>query len=476
MIEGILSGSKINPEEIHKTTIKILEEIGIPIASENCLKIYDSLGCRVDYRAQKVWVGEDAVNKALSSKKPSHKIYNRNGSGFKVFGENNLLFTSGACAIRKRICPGKYGQTTLQDLEKFTVIYDFLENIDIIHTAVDANDLPQHILRTKMAATVFKNTSKPCWFLASSPRVAENLFKMGTAIRGSEKNLRQKPFFRIACAADSVLGFSKNEIETLLKCARLGIPTGCEHYPIMGLTAPLSISGALAINNANYLCAHVLKVAVDPDNQSIFPVMAGSVNMKNGEIITSSPEIWNYYLAGIKMADYYGLPSSVLVSSESKDLDMQLAFEKAMGHIISASAGANNIFDATGAMDSMNMASMEDAIIEHEFISAIKKYLKGLVTEDSNRDFDLIKRCLNNKMYFLDDAHTLNSFREFLWDTQLFSKDNFTRWAKSKNNDLEQKASHKAGTILKEYQPPELPKETIREIDLIAEQAEKEGP
>ncbi len=473
MIGKKLFSDDINPEEIHKTTIRILEEIGIPVASEKSLRIFDSLGCDVDYKTRKVRIGEEIVSRSLSPKTPFHKIYDRSGKNHKVFGKNKLLFTSGACAIKERVEGDNYTQTTLEDLKKFTILHDYFDVIDIVHTTVDANDLSQNELRTSMAATVLKNTKKSCWFLASTPQAVEDIFRMGLAIRGSEKDLRQKPFFRIACASDSVLGFSKNEIETLLRCAELGIPTGCEHYPIMGLTAPLSVSAALAINNANYLCAHVLKTSIDPKNQSIFPVLAGSVNMNNGEIITSSPEIWKYYTAGIKMADYYGLPSSALVSSESKDIDMQLAFEKSMGVIISASMGANNIFDATGAMDSMNMASMEDIVIESEFISAIKKYLEVGDMENSDRDFELIKRSLKNKMYFLDDEHTLKNFKEFLWDSDLLTRINFDNWIKSKDNSIEKKANNKANIILREHQPPELPEDIVREIDLITKQAKE---
>ncbi|GAH39500.1 unnamed protein product [marine sediment metagenome] len=103
MIERILFSDDINPEEIHKTTIRILEEIGIPVASEKSLRIFDSLGCNVDYKTQKVWIGEEIVSRSLSPKIPFHKIYGRSGKNHKVFGKNKLLFTSGACAIKERV-------------------------------------------------------------------------------------------------------------------------------------------------------------------------------------------------------------------------------------------------------------------------------------------------------------------------------------------------------------------------------------
>jgi len=461
----------MNPDNVHKTSLSILEEIGIPVDSERCLKIYDSIGCKIDHQKKKVWFREDIINNALSAAKGSHRVYNREGSSCKIFGDGNLLFTSGACAIKKRISNGNYKETSLKDLENFTILHDHLGSIDIIHTAVDANDVDQNRLRTAMAGVVFKNTDKPCWFLASHPRVAEKIFRMGITIRGSEDDLRKKPFFRIACAPNSVLGFSKDEIETLLRCSELGIPTDCEHYPIMGLTAPLSVTAALAINNANFLCALVLKKHIDPDNPSIFPILAGSTNMKSGEIITSSPEIWEYYIAGIEMADYYGLPSSVLVSSESKDLDMQLSFEKAIGTFISANAGANNIFDATGAMDSMNMASLEDALIENEFISAIKKFLDVKVNKGKENDLELIKRGLKNKMYFLDDVHTINNFKEFLWDSGLLIKENFDRWFNFKDRTIEEKARKQVKKIIDTHVPTKLSNKVIKDIDKIVEEA-----
>ena len=202
-----------------------------------------------------------------------------------------------------------------------TRIHDSYDCVDIIHTAVDPADIAQDTLRTKMAASVFRNTSKSCWFVASTSEAVEDIFSMGVAIRCSEKDLREKLFFRIGAASEAVLGFQKTEAELLMKCAEPGVPTGNEHYPIMGLTAPLSISGALSITYANYLCTHVIKTAIDHYNPSMYIVMSGSFNMRNGNIITSSPEIWQYYLAGIKMGQYYDIPTCVLLASDSKCSD-----------------------------------------------------------------------------------------------------------------------------------------------------------
>lgn len=258
-----------------------------------------------------------------------------------------------------------------------------------------------------------------------------------------------------------------------MKCAKLGIPTGNEHYPIMGLTAPLSILGALAITNANYLCAHVIKTFINSNNPSIYPVMAGSFNMKNGEIITSSPEIWLYYLAGIKLGQYYNIHTSVLVSTDSKNIDSQMAYEKAMGYLISSSAGANNIFGSTCELDAMNLASYDQIAIDLEILSSLSHYFNGFTIEQSDTDFEIIKRSLKNKMYFLDDTHTLKNYKNFIWDSEIFIKDNFLNWKGSGMTKVIDNAHKKIEEILESHFAPELPSNITKEIDNIMLDAQK---
>ena len=454
--------------DVHKTALRILEEIGIQVGSELCLGILESAGCQVDYDTEIVRLPEAVVDKALSVNRNSHRVYNRDGTSFVTFGGDNLLLTSGACQIRIKEYNSGYRDADLADLVKLTRLHDYYDCIDIVHTAVDAGELSHGNMRTQMAATLFKNTSKPCWLLASHPDAVDNIFKMASAIRGSDEDLKQKPFIRIAVAPNSVLGFQKEEAEVLMRCTELGIPADSEHYPIMGLTAPLSISGALALTAVNFLCALVLKTTINPSIPSIFPVLAGVVNMKNAEIVTSSPEIWQYYLAGIEMGRFYNLPTSIIISSDAKSLDIQMAFEKAIGHFISAGAGVSNIFDATGALDSMNLTSYEGVAVELEFFKSFSRFFKGIQPSGKENDFEIIKKGINNNLLFLDSEHTIENYREFLWNPELLIKDNFQSWLNMDSPGIIDLARIKVKEILNTHQPNQLPDKVVREIDGIA--------
>lgn len=48
--------SQIDLSEIHQTSLRILEEIGIPLPSEKALGLLESAGCKVDFDKQRVWI------------------------------------------------------------------------------------------------------------------------------------------------------------------------------------------------------------------------------------------------------------------------------------------------------------------------------------------------------------------------------------------------------------------------------------
>ncbi len=299
------------------------------------------------------------------------------------------------------------------------------------------------------------------------PRVVEDIHKMGVAIRGSGESLVKKPLFTIGASSEAVAGIQEKECEVLMRCAELGIPTDIGHYPIMGLTAPVSISGALALANANYLCGLVIKTAIDPENPSVYPVMAGSSNMKSTDVVTSSPEIWLYCLAGTKLGRFYNLPASVLVCTDSKDSDLQMAHEKSMGYLISACAGANNIRGATCEMDALDLASYEQIVIDNEMISSISHFFGNFNLEMGSIDFDIIKQSYRDKMYFLANDHTLQNYKKNLWSSEFFIKDNFQNWKRAGMPTVIALAHKRVKKILNEYNVPPLDSVVVKEIDRI---------
>jgi trimethylamine--corrinoid protein Co-methyltransferase len=464
--------SDFSISDIHEISLRILKEIGVPVTSKKAQEVLYSAGCKVDKAGETAFIPEGVVAKSLTKVTSRYELYNRTGEDRVVIGGNNTAFLSGAAAIRVRDLDGVYRQPTLKDLGDMTRVQDSLDNVDVIHELVEPRDISPVSFRVKMAAELLKNSTKPCAFVVEGPGDVEKIHRMGAAIIGSEKNLADKPLFSIHdISAEATLGIVKDQCDALIKCAELDIPTGLAAYPIMGSTGPVTLEGSLALANANVLCGLVIAQTIKPGIPFLYMILAGSMDMKRAEMVTASPEIWAYYLAGRKMAEYYGLPSHCIISADSKYSDIQLAMEKFSALLITVFSGINLIHGSVCQSDGMNGANYEQILIDNEIISMIKHMMnafrRGRMETGAAEIFDDIKNSLVNGMYFMDSDTTVRDFKKRLWMSDLLIRDNFDRWQAEGMRSIIDNSIQKTRDILKSYEVKPLDKPVNKEIEHI---------
>ena len=100
MYGGFLSQEE--KEQIHKTSIKILENVGVKFPSEKALSILEAGGAKIDWDKQIAYISENMVFRALraapkkiliGARNPEHSVvipagytaYNLDGTGVKFF-------------------------------------------------------------------------------------------------------------------------------------------------------------------------------------------------------------------------------------------------------------------------------------------------------------------------------------------------------------------------------------------------------
>ena len=473
--------SQFDASAIHEISLRILNEIGIPITSGKALDLLLDIGCKVNGNRTRVFIPGDLIAESLKRVIPQYGLFDRSGEKRVAIGGDNVAFMSGAAAIRLRDFDGSYRPPTLKDLADMTRLQDSLPNLDVMHEIVDAMDADPETFRLDMAAEMLKNTTKPCAFVVDKPEEVDDMYNMALAIRGTEKSLREKPLITIHdISAESTLGIIKNGCEAMMKCAERGIPTGLAAYPVMGMTGPVTLEGSLALANANVLAALVITQHINPGNPFLYMIMAGSFDMSSTESVSASPEIWQYYVAGQKMAEYYGLPSQCIVSGDSKHSDAQLVMEKLPGMLISVLSGINLIHGSFCEMDCTNGASYEQILIDNEMISMIKQLVTdpGYFQGDINQDtiFNDIRQSLEDPMYFMTSDVTMNEFQKRLWNSDLLVRQNFNRWHTGGMKSMTDHALQKARDILDHYEVDPLDPVVLREINGIVRKAHARYP
>jgi len=192
-------------------------------------------------------------------------------------------------------------------------------------------------------------------------------------------------------------------------------------------------------------------------------------------MVTAAPEIWQYYLLGKKLADYYRLPSQCIISGDSKLSDIQLAMEKFSGMLISVLCGINLIHGCICQMDGMNGATYEQILIDDEIMDMIKHMIVGGGICEKDTDYEVIfkdiKQSLGNPMYFMNSDVTVKEFKKKLWMSNLLIRENFDTWKENGMRSIIDNSVGKAKKILDSYKVKPLERAADEEIKSIVEKS-----
>jgi trimethylamine--corrinoid protein Co-methyltransferase len=122
-----------------------------------------------------------------------------------------------------------------------TRLNDALPEIDISGIPITTGDFVAD------SATIMANTTKPVHFSAGEDANAlRGLIELGTALRGTIENLREKPYFTLHINPE-LLRYPAAISEQIQLCAENNIPITIATMGIGGLSSPITMAGTLTM-------------------------------------------------------------------------------------------------------------------------------------------------------------------------------------------------------------------------------------
>jgi len=463
--------NRAQAERLHDAIMRVLSQTGVVVESAEARDLLHSAGGRVHTEKSRVTLAEKCVLAAIETAPKVIRLYGQDAKYDVELGGKNVYTLGGAAAVTTHHLDGSFRPSTLQDLIQFNRFQDALEHLDVLHGIVDPTDIPEEFaprLYNIVAATNFATTYKPC-ALQVDNRLGgvRDLFQMAVIVRGSEEEARRRPLFTIHDSnARPPFALQEENARVIMEAAKLGIPGGLTVWPMIGMTAPVTIMGALAVKYSLYFAGLVLAQTVNPGCPFIFPVGCGALDMKYGNVVTGSPEILLAQLAGLSLARYYGLPSVAVAATDAKGPDVQAAYEK-MAHLLTLSlAGANLIHGTTSEMDGMMVASFQQCVIDDEIAGYVRRLLQGFSMEEEEFAFAAIEELMNTpgEGDFLCHPHTLARFRTHLWEPVISCRQATAQWREEGAKRVEEAARARAKEILERHDPRPLAPRVEREL------------
>lgn len=464
----VLSEDQI--KDIHGASLEILEKTGVNIYSEEARKLLKDGGCWLEEEC--VHFPPDLVEWAIDSA-PSHMmLYDRKGENTTAIGGNNVTFGLGPTLLKMRdLETGERRDFVKKDTADAVRACDALSNIDWVMGLGTISNVPRELSDRYEFETMVKNTTKPIVVWSYTVEGVEDILEMASAVRGSKKDLIDKPFIISYSEPISPLMNDEDATKKLLLTAEHGIPTIHTPIPQSGASAPVTIAGQLAQGNAENLASLVISQL----KREGLPFFVGGVfsimDMKSATLAYGAPEMDLSLAAYMDIADYYGLPTwGTAGCSDSKLADEQAAIEATLSSLFSALSGANLVHDV-GYLESATTGSLELITMVDEIVGMVKRFTEGIEVNEDTLATDVIEDVGHGGNY-LTHEHTMDHFKEASWTPSLMDRQVRESWESDGGKTLQERANERAKEIIADHEPEELEDEAKAKIDKVIQRLE----
>jgi len=472
MISQVLSNEQI--AQINQASLTILAETGIVVPHPEMLSRFADNGAQVDEAEQRVRIPSDLVEKCLASAGKQYTLYGRDLGKTAAFGQGKRNFNSIAGEALWVDNPGeKRRYASLEDVATAARFGDALSQINIPGAMSDPHELPAAWRCVAVAAEMIRNTTKPITFWFYDRASAQYLVELMIALRGSEEEAEKYPLFYPFFEPISPLNFPFDGIDLLFETARLNLPVPIGPMAQQGMSAPATIAGTMAVENAEILAGICITQLVREGMPVCYGGICHAFDMGTTQMIFSGPEQAIFGVGMTQMGKSYDLPVYINVGlSDAKIPDAQAGLESGVTLSMGMAAGAD-IFGHMGISGADQATSLDMLVLQNEVISYAQSVNRQMTIDTDTLALDVIDQ-VGPKGTFIDQEHTVMHFREELWFPELLDRNFYDAWKDSGATSMADRCRIRKDEILATHQVEALDTAIDQEFTKIIETAKQE--
>ena len=464
----LLSADEV--ESIHRTSLRILEELGIELMSAQARDVLSRQGAQVDDATGNVRLDAALVERALASSPHSFTLTPRNPAKRVTLGGNHLAFGLVAGPPNVHDCERGRRAGNFRDYCDFIRLAQYFNAIHLIGNQVCAPvDLPasSRHLDAYRANLTYSDLSYHCTAIGAG-RARDGIAMMAIARGMTVEEMASSPGVITIISVNSPRRFDEAMADGLVAMAELGQPVVITPFTLMGAMAPVSLAAALAQQNAEALFGVVLAQAIRSGTPVMYGAFTSNVDMRSGAPAFGTPENAKANIASGQLARRYGLPYRTSNASASNVADAQGAYETQMSLWGAVLGHGNLVYHAAGWQEGGLTASFEKLVLDVEMLQMMIEFLKPIVVNEAELGFDAIARVPTGG-HFFGDAHTLERYEHAFYQPLVSNWQNYENWQIAGAKDATARATDIWKRALEEYQPPPLDPAIAEALDAYVE-------
>ena len=453
-------------DQLHKTSMRILSELGIRVMSEKVMDLFAKAGAIVDRESNTIRIDESIVTEALRYVPSSFSLTSRNPEKQVHLGGNSLVFglVAGPPNVHDRVNGRRQGN--LPDYQNFIRLAHHFNAIHIIGNQVVAPiELPANSrhLDTYHANLTLSDLSFHCTAIGRA-RAMDGINMMAIARGISLEEMRASPGVTTIISINSPRLFDDAMAEGLIAMAEHGQPVTVTPFTLMGAMTPVTLAAALCQQNAEALFGVVLTQLVNPGTPVMYGAFTSNVDMKSGAPAFGTPENAKANIIAGQLARRYNLPYRTSNANASNVVDLQAAYETEMATWGAVLGGANLIYHAAGWLEGGLTASYEKLVLDVEILQNMMEFLRPLPFQEDDLGFEAIKSVPAGG-HFFGAEHTMSRYTTAFYQPMLSNWQNYGAWQEAGGKDALERATELWQQALHDYEEPVMDPAIREELD-----------
>lgn len=444
-------------EAIHEASLKILAVHGMRIDSPRARGILKAAGNRVVESEAMVYFDPGFIVEALKTAPSGHQFVARNPAKTAIIGGNSINFIPvGGPAFVSDLDKGRRAGS-FEDLCNFLRLTQMLGILHYTNTlCLEPLDLPvetRHLDRAYAAATLTDKAFSCSIMDAAQARDAMQIACIIHGVDFEDLPNQGRVIMAGGINTNSPRILDEGQAEGMLAMAEMGQAVNVTPFTLLGAMAPVTLAGALALQNAEALACLSLIQTARPGSPMLYGGFTSNVDMKSGAPAFGTPEYVKATLAGGQMARRYNLPYRSSSTTSANIVDAQAAYESKTSIWAAVMGHANQINQSAGWLEGGLTASFEKLIVDAEMLQMMAESLEPIPVDAESLAIDAIGEVPPGG-HFFGEAHTLERYKTAFYQPIVSDRRNFESWTEDGEQTTLQRANRIWKQMLKEYAPP----------------------
>ena len=460
-------------EMIHEASLKILRDVGIKVLSADARRHYVSAGMRA--RDEVILFDPDLVLELLAKAPPEVTLHSRAPGRNVVIGGRNVGVSTSAGSPNCSDLAGGRRPGTQADFDRFCKVAQTYDVIHLIGPMVEPQDIAPNLRHFGMMRAILTQTEKmPFVYFRGRQSVADSHEMLRIAHGLSAEDFARTPCSYSVANSNSPLMLDELMCRGIIDSARAGQLMILTPFTLAGAMSPVTIPGALAMQNAEALAGLCLSQIIRPGAPVCYGSFTTNVDMKSGAPAFGTPEYVKAAFGSGQLARRYNLPLRSSAPTASNAPDAQAVYETQMSMWGALMGGTNLLLHGAGWLEGGLTISAEKFIIDVECLQMFAELFKPLSVTPETLGLDAIAE-VGHGGHFFGTTHTLERFETAFYSPLLSDWSNFENWRDRGSVDATTRAAQIFNEAVEAHTPPPMDPARLEEIDAFIARRTAEG-